>query len=42
MNYKDLVADITTFLDKYEPDKQCVDSFIEDSARTLEVYVLLI
>ncbi|XP_017550039.1 cilia- and flagella-associated protein 99 isoform X1 [Pygocentrus nattereri] len=35
MNYRELVREAITLLDKYEPDKQSVDSFIEDSAKTL-------
>lgn len=38
MNYKELVRDAMKLLDMYEPDKQCVDTFIEDSAKTLVVY----
>ncbi|TSN67070.1 Cilia- and flagella-associated protein 99 [Bagarius yarrelli] len=34
MNYKELVREAIKLLDVYEPDKQCVDTFIEDSART--------
>ncbi|KAK1793605.1 hypothetical protein P4O66_011985, partial [Electrophorus voltai] len=36
MNYKELVRELIALLEKYEPDKQCVESFTEDSAKTLE------
>ncbi|XP_066497031.1 cilia- and flagella-associated protein 99 isoform X2 [Hoplias malabaricus] len=35
MNYKVLVRDVLTALDKHEPHKQSVDSFLEDFAQTL-------
>ncbi|XP_058256077.1 cilia- and flagella-associated protein 99 isoform X3 [Hemibagrus wyckioides] len=35
MNYKELVREAIKLLDEYEPDKQCVDTFMEDSAKTL-------
>ncbi|XP_076833727.1 cilia- and flagella-associated protein 99 isoform X3 [Brachyhypopomus gauderio] len=35
MNYKEIIREAITLLDKYEPDTQCVDSFTEDSAKTL-------
>lgn len=39
MNYKELVREAMKLLDMYEPDKQCVDTFIENSAKNLMVYV---
>lgn len=39
MNYKDLVREAIKLLDMYEPDKQCMDTFIEDSIKTLGVYL---
>ncbi|KAI5102304.1 cilia- and flagella-associated protein 99 [Silurus meridionalis] len=35
MNYKELVREAITLLDMYEPDKQCVNSFMEDSKKNL-------
>ncbi|KAF4084030.1 hypothetical protein AMELA_G00123990 [Ameiurus melas] len=35
MNYKELVRETIKLLDMYEPDKQCMDTFIEDSIKTL-------
>ncbi|MCI4382694.1 hypothetical protein PGIGA_G00017900 [Pangasianodon gigas] len=35
MNYKELIREAIKLLDMYEPHKQCVDTFIEDSAETL-------
>ncbi|KAM9466778.1 cilia- and flagella-associated protein 99 [Clarias gariepinus] len=35
MNYKELVKEAIKLLDMYEPGKQCVDTFIEDCAKTL-------
>ncbi|XP_053488505.1 cilia- and flagella-associated protein 99 [Ictalurus furcatus] len=35
MNYKELVREAIKLLDMYEPDKQCMDTFIEDSIKTL-------
>ncbi|XP_072546537.1 cilia- and flagella-associated protein 99 isoform X1 [Salminus brasiliensis] len=35
MNWKGLVREAISLLDKYEPGKQSVDSFVEDSAKTL-------
>lgn len=37
MNYKELVREAIKLLDVYKPDKQCVDTFIEESNKTLEV-----
>lgn len=39
MNYKELVREAIKLLDEYEPDKQFVDTFMEDSAKTLAVYM---
>lgn len=38
MNYKELVREALKLLDMYQWDKQSVDTFIEDSAKTLQVY----
>ncbi|XP_027027980.2 cilia- and flagella-associated protein 99 isoform X1 [Tachysurus fulvidraco] len=36
MNYEELVREAIKLLDVYKPDKQCVDTFIEESNKTLE------
>ncbi len=37
MNYKELVNEVTRLLDEFQEDKQCIDSFTEDTAKDLEV-----
>ncbi|XP_058606173.1 cilia- and flagella-associated protein 99 isoform X4 [Onychostoma macrolepis] len=36
MNYKELVNEVTRLLDEFQEDKQCIDSFTEDTAKDLK------
>ncbi|XP_073682524.1 cilia- and flagella-associated protein 99 [Garra rufa] len=36
MNYKELVNEVTRLLDEFQEDKQCIDSFTQDTAKDLE------
>ncbi|XP_016129855.1 cilia- and flagella-associated protein 99 [Sinocyclocheilus grahami] len=36
MNYKELVNEVTRLLDEFQEDKQCIDSFAEDTAKDLK------
>ncbi|XP_057199414.1 cilia- and flagella-associated protein 99 isoform X2 [Triplophysa rosa] len=36
MNYKELVKEVTRLLDKFQEDKQCIDSYTEDAAKELK------
>uniref|UniRef100_A0A673K2X8 Cilia- and flagella-associated protein 99-like n=1 Tax=Sinocyclocheilus rhinocerous TaxID=307959 RepID=A0A673K2X8_9TELE len=36
MNYKELVNEVTRLLDDFQEDKQCIDSFTEDTAKDLK------
>ncbi|XP_073783836.1 cilia- and flagella-associated protein 99 isoform X2 [Danio rerio] len=36
MNYKELVNEVARFLDEFQEDKQCIDSFTEDTAKNLQ------
>ncbi|KAK9960028.1 hypothetical protein ABG768_010105 [Culter alburnus] len=36
MNYKDLINEVTRFLDEFQEDKQCIDNFTQDAAKDLK------
>ncbi|XP_026141293.1 cilia- and flagella-associated protein 99 isoform X1 [Carassius auratus] len=36
MNYKELVSEVTRLLDGFQEDKQCIDSFTQDTAKDLK------
>ncbi|RXN11351.1 cilia- and flagella-associated 99 [Labeo rohita] len=36
MNYKELVNEVTRLLDEFQEDKQCIDSFTQDTAKDLK------
>lgn len=38
MNYKELVNEVTRLLDEFQEDKQCIDSFTQDTAKDLKVF----
>lgn len=38
MNYRELVNEVTRLLDEFQEDKQCIDSFTEETAKDLKVF----